>query len=180
MDGNSCNFVGRLVSDPKYFPPEGEKIGRTWFKLAVGRPGQKDAAGKNITDFIPVVVFGSRAAAVAEHCQKGREVFVTGSLHENSSPVLNAAGEHCVHPVTGKPLYDTYFEVAAQMVSFGRRSSKEQTTAGVTAAPAATPAPGVPEVSSDLLAAVTAGVMAKLSEAQSAPTAVDEAANPLG
>lgn len=81
---NSVQCVGRVCGDPTYTQNAEDKTrNRAWFVLACNRPVGKDEAGKAQTkaDFIPIVCWGARADAVAQHVRKGKEVAVRGRLH---------------------------------------------------------------------------------------------------
>jgi single-stranded DNA-binding protein len=124
MDQNVVSLVGRLADDPKFFANEDESKQRVWFRLCVARGGRKDANGNDLVDYIPITAFGKKAPAILHNCHKGKEVSVTGEMHEDSRPVKLSDGRELVHPETSKTLYTNYTEVVASRVSFGRDSIK--------------------------------------------------------
>ena len=73
---NTVCLTGRLVRDPK--PANSNGTDRTWFTIAVGRPGAGDT-----TDFIPVTCFAGTAVAAARYLQLGSRVAVTGQLRSS-------------------------------------------------------------------------------------------------
>lgn len=79
---NKVILIGRLTRNPelKFTPGTGTAV--TTFILAVGRRYKKE--GRADADFIPVVVWGKPAEAVANHVTKGKLVSVSGRLEVRS------------------------------------------------------------------------------------------------
>lgn len=75
LDVNSCTISGRLTADPE--ERRGEKTIVCRFTVAVNK---RMGAGKEKTNFVPVVVFGRDAEICLQHLSKGREVAVKGDL----------------------------------------------------------------------------------------------------
>lgn len=75
---NIATLVGRLTKPPELkFATNGKAV--TSFTLAVDRKF-KNEAGDREADFIPIVVWGKTAEWVAENCDKGFRVGVTGRI----------------------------------------------------------------------------------------------------
>lgn len=79
---NSIKIMGRLSRDPDIrYTTSGRAVAS--FAVAVGRgkaPGQE----KEMTDFIPVVVWGKLAETCGNSLSKGHQVFVEGRLQVRS------------------------------------------------------------------------------------------------
>ena len=81
---NKCIFIGRLTDEPSLkYSSSGVAVGS--FRLAVNenftnRAGEK----REITTFIPVVVWDKLAEVVKEYQTKGSEVMIEGRLRTNS------------------------------------------------------------------------------------------------
>ena len=77
---NDVSLIGRLTKDPelKYTPGDDPKA-VTRFTLAVNRRFNRDKA-----DFPRIVCWNKLAEIVAEHCKKGSQVGVIGSLRTDS------------------------------------------------------------------------------------------------
>ena len=72
---NQVNELGRLTRDPETrYTGEGKAVSR--FSLAVNMPNGK-------AEFFPVVAFDKLGEFCEKHLKKGRQVVVTGSLHNN-------------------------------------------------------------------------------------------------
>jgi len=100
---NSTQLQGRLSQDPRYTKHDSDDSkDRTWCVLAVNRINSEDA------DFIPFVCWGKLARAVANHCKKGKEVTLQGSIRSRM--------------VEGVPR----MEVRAHNVKFGADAKKNQ------------------------------------------------------
>lgn len=76
---NDIKILGRLTDTPEI---KRSANGRdyAWFTVAVPRRNNKDEA-----DFIRCVAFDKLAAAICQHCQKGRQVLATGRLQVSTS-----------------------------------------------------------------------------------------------
>ena len=97
---NDIKILGRLTADPevKY-----GANGRPYaiFTLAVPRRSARDEA-----DFIRCMAFDKLAAALGNHCGKGRQLLVDGRLEVNVSP----------KPGEPKPMF--FHSVIANQVTF--------------------------------------------------------------
>lgn len=79
---NRVVIVGNLTRDPELKPT---KTGTPVVTFTVALDGrQKDAEGKYISIFIPVVVFGQAAESVSERAKKGMLVGVDGHLNQRT------------------------------------------------------------------------------------------------
>ena len=76
---NDIKILGRLVNQPEM---KQSANGRSyaWFTVAVPRQNNRDEA-----DFIRCVAFDKLAAAICQHCGKGRQVLCTGRLQVSTS-----------------------------------------------------------------------------------------------
>lgn len=76
MNTNKWIGTGRMVKDPELKFTQGKGNAVVTFTIAVD-----DGFGdKKTTDFIPVVVWGKAAEAVANNCAKGSKVLVNGKI----------------------------------------------------------------------------------------------------
>lgn len=111
---NRVTLIGRLAADPELREIADNKVVCT-FRLAVKRP-YKDENGENITDWIPVTVWGKLAENCHTFLSKGRKVGVDGSLYTSSYE--DSAG-----------IKRSAFEINANMVEFlgtkGNRDASE-------------------------------------------------------
>ena len=75
---NKTILIGRLTKNPEFRQtPEGRSVCN--FTLAVDRPF-KNKDGVRDADFIPVVIWGKAAEAIANSCQKGHRLMVEGRI----------------------------------------------------------------------------------------------------
>lgn len=76
---NNIKILGRLTDTPEI---KRSASGRdyAWFTVAVPRRNNKNEA-----DFIRCVAFDKLAAAICQHCGKGRQVLCTGRLQVSTS-----------------------------------------------------------------------------------------------
>lgn len=75
---NKIMLIGRLTKDPDLkFTKNGKAVSR--MTLAVDRK-YKDQNGEKVTDFIPIIAWGSLAETVANYLDKGKLIAVDGSL----------------------------------------------------------------------------------------------------
>lgn len=77
---NSCNFSGRLTTEPKIERREvgGEKYVFAEFGLAVARDFKKN--GKPVSDFPWCKAYNKQAEFIEKYIQKGRKVIVEGAF----------------------------------------------------------------------------------------------------
>lgn len=71
---NSCQFVGRMGKEPKYYAGSGDKKSYIMFSLAVKKPfapqGQAD------TDWIDFKAYGKTADVISQYVPTGRQLAV--------------------------------------------------------------------------------------------------------
>ncbi|NFH34433.1 single-stranded DNA-binding protein [Clostridium sporogenes] len=75
---NKVVLIGRLTADPelRFTPGNGTAVSR--IILAVQRRYKKE--GQEEADFVPVVIWGKQAEAIATHQKKGRLIAVSGRI----------------------------------------------------------------------------------------------------
>ncbi len=75
---NKVVLIGRLTADPelKFTPGSGTAVSR--IILAVQRKYKKE--GQEEADFVPIVIWGKQAEAIATHQKKGRLIAVSGRI----------------------------------------------------------------------------------------------------
>lgn len=79
---NSVQVIGNLVRDPDV---RFTKTGKTVTSMTVAVSRDYHAEGKEpLTDFIPVVIWGSLAEACGDNLHKGNRVYVHGRLQVRS------------------------------------------------------------------------------------------------
>lgn len=77
---NKLELAGRLSKDPEIIEKDGKIVAN--ISIASGRP-YKDSEGKDVTDFIPVTMFGERAKQMKD-LHKGDGISILGSLENNN------------------------------------------------------------------------------------------------
>jgi single-stranded DNA-binding protein len=173
MQASRTTLIGRLAADPLMLPNTtgDEKKDRCWCRVITNRRfGDK-------LDAHPVLFWGKQARAVAEHCSKGKEVYIEGESHVEAREVKDASGNVLVK-ADGKPLMTNYYEIGATYISFGANSKKRQdelaAAQGVVASPApaaiaAAPATGelTPQMQ-ELVARTAAAIVARQQAEQAA------------
>ena len=76
---NKVILVGNVAADPELrATPKGMKIAT--FPVATDRDVTSDGEEKKVTDFHRVVAWGALAEICAEHLEKGKAVYVEGSI----------------------------------------------------------------------------------------------------
>lgn len=81
---NNVTLVGRIAKEIDLsFLPGGEGKAVAKFTLAVDK-NYKNKEGKYDTNFIPCVVFGKPAETIANYCEKGKLLGVTGEISTRS------------------------------------------------------------------------------------------------
>lgn len=75
---NDIKLLGRLTQAPE-LKESNNGHQYAWFTMAVPRQNKKDEA-----DFIRCVAFDKLAAALHKHCDKGRQLLLTGRLQVSS------------------------------------------------------------------------------------------------
>ncbi|EJO5349050.1 single-stranded DNA-binding protein [Clostridium botulinum] len=75
---NKVVLIGRLTADPelRFTPGNGTAVSRV--TLAIQRKYKKE--GQEEADFIPIVIWGKQAEAIATHQKKGRLIAVSGRI----------------------------------------------------------------------------------------------------
>jgi single-stranded DNA-binding protein len=149
---NQCTFIGRLAADPEFTPKKTEDgHDRAWCRLAVNKQ-QKDQP----PDYLTFVCWDKVAQAVAEYCQKGKEVTIVGELHTSAEKREDGS-------------WDNRFEINCSLVSFGEDSLAVKNAKA--AAKAAAPAPAAaPEVPPDMMKMLLEMVAKAQVAAVAAPT----------
>jgi len=105
---NKCVIVGRLTKDPELKFAKGTGTAVATFTVAVNRRFKRE--GQPEADFIPVVVFGKTAEAVANYSAKGKLVSIAGSIQTSN------------YEKDGHTVYKT--EIVADEVNFLEWASK--------------------------------------------------------
>lgn len=80
-DLNQCNFIGRFGKKPECrYMPNGDAV--TSGSIAVGKHWKDKQSGerKEATTWVPVLFYGKLAEIVAEFCDKGSRVFISGEF----------------------------------------------------------------------------------------------------
>ena len=108
---NNVSLVGRLAKDPELkYTATGQAVAT--FPLAVDNPFSKDGQA----DFINIVVWSKKAENVANYCNKGKQVSVTGRIQTRNYEAQD-----------GRKVYVT--EVVANDVGFlAGNTNREQKT----------------------------------------------------
>ncbi|MBO0555693.1 single-stranded DNA-binding protein [Clostridium botulinum] len=75
---NKVVLIGRLTTDPELRFTPGNGTGVSRIILAIQRKYKKE--GKEEADFIPVIIWGKQAEAIATHQKKGRLIAVSGRI----------------------------------------------------------------------------------------------------
>jgi len=75
---NKVVLVGRLTKDPELKLAQGTGTAVATFTVAVNRRFKRE--GQPEADFIPVVIFGKSAEALANHVVKGRLISISGNI----------------------------------------------------------------------------------------------------
>lgn len=81
---NQVILMGNLTRDPELKAiPSGQSV--VSFSLALNR-SYKDSAGewKEATDYVDITAWGPLAERVAQYCQKGKQVLVSGRIQSRS------------------------------------------------------------------------------------------------
>jgi len=80
MDKNNWAFIGRLARDPKFSKHQtNNNYDRTSAILMVNWPNPNKA------EAIPIVAWGARARNLAQHGEKGVEMYVEGYMREGQA-----------------------------------------------------------------------------------------------
>ncbi len=124
MDHNRWHGVGRLVRDPKYFPPGRRGKEHCTFSLAINRvvPNEDGPSA----DYVPCTIWGEQAAELVERVRKGDEITCLGRIRTNFVPQADGDSRF-------------FWEVRVDHISYGRialknlraRHSEDDTTRAV-------------------------------------------------
>jgi len=125
MGTNNVTIVGRLAKDPAR--AGNEENPRLHFTVAVDT-GKDRRGNDRDPDWIPVVVFGNYAEAIARHLGKGHLVGVTGTLKSRRT-LDESTGEN-----------RSYLNVVASNVEFLARPRTSSDSDGEPPQPAVDPA----------------------------------------
>lgn len=82
---NQVTLMGNLTRDPELrSTPNGQSV--CSFSLALNRSYKDNASGewKEATDFVDVTAWAALGERVAQYCQKGKQVLVSGRLQSRS------------------------------------------------------------------------------------------------
>lgn len=71
---NSCQFVGRMGKDPKFYAGQGDKKSYIMFSLAIKRPFTQQ--GQPDTDWIDFKAYGKTAEVINQYVPTGRQLAV--------------------------------------------------------------------------------------------------------
>jgi len=113
---NKVILIGNLTKDPELrYTPQGQAVAR--FRVAVNRKYKDRGTGelKELTDFIPIVVWREQAENATKYLSKGRLVYVEGRLRLSTWN-------------TPEGQQRSRLEVVAQSVQFLPRASAPGTT----------------------------------------------------
>lgn len=124
---NVCALQGRLARDPELRQTTTGKQVAT-FTLAVDRR-RKDASGKSLTDWVPIIAWESRAEFAYKWLTKGQMVAVDGRLQSRTYQAKDGTSR-------------TVLEVVASSINFC--GSKADNPGQTSAAPAGQPRVGAP------------------------------------
>lgn len=124
---NVVALQGRLARDPELRQTTTGKQVAT-FTLAVDR-GRKDASGKSLTDWVPIIAWESRAEFAYKWLTKGQMVAVDGRIQSRTYQAKDGTSR-------------TVLEVVASSINFC--GSKADNPGQTSAAPAGQPRVGAP------------------------------------
>jgi single-strand DNA-binding protein len=79
---NKVVLIGRLTKDPELKFAQGTGTAVATFTIAVNRRFKRE--GQPEADFIPIVVFGKQAEAVANYTIKGKLISISGGIQTRS------------------------------------------------------------------------------------------------
>ena len=124
---NRAILFGRLTKDVDLrTTPSGRSV--AMLTLAIDRPVTKD--GNKEADFIPVVLWGKTAEAVARYVHKGQRLLVEGRIQLRSYDGKDGQKRYATEVVADKAEFiDKYEQGASQQDSgFGQQNSGFETT----------------------------------------------------
>ena len=126
---NKAVLFGRLTKDVDLrTTPSGRSV--AMLTLAIDRPMTKD--GSKEADFIPVVLWGKTAEAVARYVHKGQRLLVEGRIQVRSYDGKDGQKRYATEVVADKAEFiDKSEQGASQQDSgFGQQNSGFETTGG--------------------------------------------------
>ena len=126
---NRVILFGRLTKDVDLrTTPSGRSV--AMLTLAIDRPMTKD--GSKEADFIPVVLWGKTAEAVARYVHKGQRLLVEGRIQVRSYDGKDGQKRYATEVVADKAEFiDKSEQGASQQDSgFGQQNSGFETTGG--------------------------------------------------
>lgn len=124
---NKAILFGRLTKDVDLrTTPSGRSV--AMLTLAIDRPATKD--GNKEADFIPVVLWGKTAEAVARYVHKGQRLLVEGRIQVRSYDGKDGQKRYATEVVADKAEFiDKSKQGASQQDSgFGQQNSGFETT----------------------------------------------------
>ena len=124
---NRAILFGRLTKDVDLrTTPSGRSV--AMLTLAINRPATKD--GNKEADFIPVVLWGKTAEAVARYVHKGQRLLVEGRIQVRSYDGKDGQKRYATEVVADKAEFiDKSEQGASQQDSgFGQQNSGFETT----------------------------------------------------
>ena len=124
---NVCALQGRLARDPELRQTTNGKSVAT-FTLAVDR-GRKDASGRSLTDWVPIIAWEQRADFAYKWLTKGQMVTVDGRLQSRTYQAKDGTSR-------------TVLEVVANNINFW--GGKADGTGQTSPAPVGQPRVGAP------------------------------------
>ena len=126
---NRAILFGRLTKDVDLrTTPSGRSV--AMLTLAIDRPVTKD--GNKEADFIPVVLWGKTAEAVARYVHKGQRLLVEGRIQVRSYDGKDGQKRYATEVVADKAEFIDKSEQGASQQGgvFGQQSSGFETTGG--------------------------------------------------
>ena len=122
---NKAVLFGRLTKDVDLrTTPSGRSV--AMLTLAIDRPVTKD--GNKEADFIPVVLWGKTAEAVARYVHKGQRLLVEGRIQVRSYDGKDGQKRYATEVVADKAEFiDKSEQGASQQGSFGQQDSGFET-----------------------------------------------------
>lgn len=100
---NQVSLTGRLTRDPEvFFTPQG--TAKCWFSIAVNQSYKDKATGewKEMTTFVPIVVWRQAAERCKEKLRKGSPVLIEGRLRSREFEDKKTGGKRTVLEVEAR------------------------------------------------------------------------------
>lgn len=125
---NRAILFGRLTKDVDLRTTQSGKS-VAMLTLAIDRPATKD--GNKETDFIPVVLWGKTAEAVARYVHKGQRLLVEGRIQVRSYDGKDGQKRYATEVIADKAEFiDKSEQGASRDSGFGQQSSGFETAGG--------------------------------------------------